>query len=1052
MKSFKQKLLLYFILIPLLAAAVWLSFLAYQAYTGYSQGQSKTNYTKLIEQSRILLEGLEDEELESAIHMASNTNATSNFKKLNLSRAKVDNDLKEITDLIQTTSVLSSYLPQITQFKENLSFVRSKVDTLSSDYKSIFFDAYYDNVSSILITLMDDIIEQFKMGTLFNYYTVIEEVTRLNALEKSFIALKLSGQKPFNSQDLLLWESILSKETSINIDTINDQEMLLKLTPLLHNKIRQETVEDNRVLIAKNLTNGKYNLSLSKWIKDYELKLNDFEKAESILLLKLKNTFLSQEEVVKNKAIQYALGALLLLLLFAILLSIFRNISKDNRLLEETLKNIEFDLNQEKREELRAIVDKRDVTEIYHFLANTIKEANQAKDLFLANMSHEIRTPLNGIVGFTQLLKATELNGDQKEFIDVIEDSSENLLNIVNDILDLSKIKADKIELENIPFNAREKFEASIESYGAKAGQKNIELGLFVDPTLPSTLLGDPTKLSQVLTNLISNAVKFTNSHGEINVRIEKLAENKKHAKIKFSIQDTGVGITEEQKSKIFEEFSQADSSTSRKFGGTGLGLAISSRLIAHMGGNLEIESVSGEGSTFFFTLELEKQSSIKEEHIQELYPNMTMGLLLPERDINRQVDKNLESYIRILGPSFKIYYSDEINTFANNLLPDILFIDHRYARREHELSQLVNLETKIVLLASGHIRSESEDTLAKITKIIYKPVNYSKVTKLLEEITQSESIINHKAKTDTSKRTVFVDMHALVAEDNIINQKLIKKILTDFGLTVSLANNGEEAVQLREKNSYDLIFMDIQMPVLGGIDATKEILKFEQTNHQKHIPIIALTANALQGDREKYIAAGMDDYISKPINMDQIEFLLDTYSPQNTHSEKLSSELEADKNTLKVSKDDVPEATEEMIDIQDTQELFSTAESLPDTEVESYIAIDEEIIETEMIDVLLYKTSLLTGNIYKQIIVHLGYSVNTVTSEDAFLSTLNEKQYRYVLIDGNIIQEDSGCLIAEFIKETGAIPITFGEHLRGQCCDTLGLYADKNTLDELLQ
>jgi CheY-like chemotaxis protein len=430
----------------------------------------------------------------------------------------------------------------------------------------------------------------------------------------------------------------------------------------------------------------------------------------------------------------------------------------------------------------------------------------------------------------------------------------------------------------------------------------------------------------------------------------------------------------------------------------------------------------------------------------------MTMGLLLPERDINRQVDKNLESYIRILGSSFKIYYNDEINILAEDALPDILFIDYRYARREHELSQLVNLETKIVLLASGHIRNESEDTLAKITKIIYKPVNYGKITKLLEDVTQSESIINHGEETSTSKHGIFVNMHALVAEDNIINQKLIKKILTDFGLTVSLANNGEEAVQLREKNSYDLIFMDIQMPVLGGIDATKEILKFEQTNHQKHIPIIALTANALQGDREKYIAAGMDDYISKPINMDQIEFLLDTYSPQNTHSEKLSSELEADKNTLKVSKDDVPEATEEMIDIQDTQELFSTAESLPDTEVESYIAIDEEIIETEMIDVLLYKTSLLTGNIYKQIIVRLGYSVNTVTSEDAFLSTLNEKQYRYVLIDGNIIQEDSGCLIAEFIKETGAIPITFGEHLRGQCCDTLGLYADKNTLDELLQ
>jgi len=1055
MKQTKQKLLLLLILIPLFAAIFWLSYQAYQAYTSYKNDQSKINYTTLIDRSNSLLKRIGSEELESALHIASKTKSAKQLETLQKRRRQTDTLLMEINQLIEKNKAFSPYKKRMSQIKEDLNFVRSQVDTLSADYKGIFFDSYYKSISQTLIGLIPVIAQKFpstEMTKTLAHYQTLEDSYALGVLEKSFLALQLTKAKPFNKKDILLWETILSKEATPNLSTIKDTKLLKELEGLLKNEKINNALIADRITVIKGADTGNYDLSVQQWIKDTTAKLNTLENAEKLLLENLQSKFLSQEESIKNRAIQYALGALLLLLLFIILLGIFRNISKDKRLLEETLKNIEFDLSKEKREELRTIVDKRDVTEIYNFLANTIKEANQAKDLFLANMSHEIRTPLNGIVGFTQLLKATELNGDQQDFIDVIEDSSENLLNIVNDILDLSKIKADKVELENIPFDARERFESAVESYGAKAAQKNIEFGAFIDPELPPTLLGDPTKLSQILTNLISNAVKFTNAHGEINVFIEKVSENDKEAKIRFAVEDSGVGITKEQQSKIFEEFSQADSSTSRKFGGTGLGLAISSRLIAHMGGKLEIDSKLGEGSTFYFTLDLEKQDMGDKQQAFVKYPDLKTALVLPEEEIHRQVDKNLEAYITYLGADFRIYYGDEIYHIEDEALPDILFIDHRYARREHELKDLTDIHTNVVLLASGHIKNEEESVLKKLAKILYKPINFSKITKLLEEITQVELKTVKPSEETVSKKDMFSGMHALVAEDNVINQKLITKILNDFGLTVTLANNGEEAVNLRKQNEYDLIFMDIQMPVLGGIDATEQILHFEKSAGLPHIPIIALTANALQGDREKYISAGMDDYTSKPINIEQIQFLLETYSPKHIAKQK-DEEAQIEKHDEEESRSSISPVEEDTVEtaLLSQDELPVEANETVDTPLEIEDNPEKETaVSLETIDILLYKNSPLASNIYRQILINLGYTVDTVLSEDQFLQALQSNIYRYVLIDGNMIQEDSDCLIAEFIKETGAMPIVFTDQPY-PCCKTLGSHPKKEELDTVL-
>ena len=1052
MRTSRQKLLLLFILLPLFVAIGWLSYQAYLSYAAYTSGQNKISYTTFISRSSILLEKIGDEETESAMQMASDIEASSNMKQLNTARIQTDKALNQLKVLVTENTLFSSYQKYLAEIDDTLKYVRAKVDTLSSDHKNIFFESYYQNIGSTVSKILQSINKQFSSKTLQSLLQTYQHFTKqssLESLERSFVLLKLNRKKPMADSDLSLWESILDKEINPDISKLKHSSVYPQIKKLLENNKIDKQISSDRVAVVQGAADGSYTIARKQWLKDFTAKLRNTHTAKELLLSDLQERFSSREEGVKNSAIQYGLAALLLLLLFLVLFGIYRNISRDKALLDQTLKNIEFDLSKQKREELRVIVDKRDEAEIYRFLANTIKEANQAKDLFLANMSHEIRTPLNGIVGFTQLLKATELNTDQKDFIDVIEDSSENLLNIVNDILDLSKIKADKVELENIPFDARERFESAIESYGAKAAQKNIEFGAYIDPQLPSTLLGDPTKLSQILTNLISNAVKFTNTHGEINVFIEKISEDSEHAKIRFSVEDSGVGITKEQQSRIFEEFSQADSSTSRKFGGTGLGLAISSRLISHMGGKLEIESIVGEGSTFYFTLELEKQDRGDHADAPASYPNLTVGLLLPDEDIKRQVDKNLEAYLSFFGISLKIYYGEDIYTLDKSFLPEFLFIDQRYTRRENELSNLVGIDTKIVLLASNHLKNEPEEVVNRLTKIIYKPINFTKISKLLEEVTQIASAEAINTKKDTSKKELFSEMHALVAEDNVINQKLIMKILTDFGLTVTLANNGEEAVNLRKQNDYNIIFMDIQMPVLGGIDATEQILHFEKSSGLKHVPIVALTANALQGDREKYLQAGMDDYTSKPINIDQIQFLLETYSPKQQSIALNEDNTEETEATMKEKTEDIPSAPAQPEAPDDNGEYRSHSTAQEDTVIKP----EEAIPLSEPKGILLYKKSSLSSKIYKKILTNLGYDVDTVQDEDQFLGIIQNTSYQYILMDGSILEEDEDCLIAEFIKDTGAMPVAFSDVLTDshRCCKTVGLNAGKEELAAIL-
>ena len=565
------------------------------------------------------------------------------------------------------------------------------------------------------------------------------------------------------------------------------------------------------------------------------------------------------------------------------------------------------------------------------------------------------------------------MNSEQREFVQIIEKSSENLLSVINDILDLSKIESEKVEIEDIEFDPIIAFESGIESYGAKAAQKNINLGFYIDPYISNHVKGDPNKIKQVLVNLISNAVKFTPEGGEINILIEKVDSNNSGITIKFSVHDSGIGVTEEQKVKIFEAFSQADSSTNRKFGGTGLGLTISKRLIQLMGGNLDLESTKEKGSTFFFTLNFEEIELSKKTHTFE---NLTIGYYLPEHDKRKESDIYIWQYISALAKHCHVFHSlESLMTLPKADQPDLLFVNYDYIS-DAELMSLSTLKSKISLLSTVLQKDEIKDLDIDIFKLLYAPVNFTKIKNSILDFTTPQKVV---VKENTKNK--FRNLHVLVAEDNTINQKLIKHTLENIGLTITLADNGKEALELRCTQEFDVIFMDIQMPIMNGIEATHAILKYEETHNIPHIPIIALTANALKGDKARFLAEGMDEYISKPIKLDVIVGILTQYFKDNL----------IEKSPVK-----------KIIDVP----------------------------TINSVDILLCKQRNNDMLIFSTLLKKIGYSVNIASNIHELKEMIPKTTYKYVLLDKELqgLSEDES--VSQMMKDLSIQSILFVEHL----------------------
>jgi two-component system sensor histidine kinase/response regulator len=509
--------------------------------------------------------------------------------------------------------------------------------------------------------------------------------------------------------------------------------------------------------------------------------------------------------------------------------------------------------------------------------------ANRAKSEFLANMSHEVRTPMNGIIGMTELALETELTPEQHEYLTMVKTSADSLLAVINDILDFSKMEAGKLEIDRTPFNLRETLEETIRTFGIRAGEKGLELACDIRSDVPQIVVGDPTRLRQIIVNLLGNAIKFTDQ-GEVVLQTEVKLLQEHSASLHFTIRDTGIGISTDKQKLIFEAFAQADSSPSRKYGGTGLGLAISTRLVEMMGGRIWLESEPGQGSTFHFTADigLPQAPFARQERNGEITLAGIPVLIVDDNATNRRI---LETTLLQWGMKPTIAESGMAALTAlrrakqagnKNLL---LLLDAQMPGMDgftlvEKVRQDPELPTPtVMMLTSGGQRGDAERCRELgIFAYLTKPIRQWELREAILGVLGMKQEKGEKAKLLT-RHTLHETrrrLHVLLAEDNAINRELVLRLLSKRGHTVVVAANGKQAVSAFEAQSFDVILMDAQMPEMDGFEATAAIRHKEMTAGT-HVPIIAITAHAMKGDRERCLSAGMDGYVSKPVQAEEL-------------------------------------------------------------------------------------------------------------------------------------------------------------------------------------
>ena len=986
----KSKWIFYASVVLVFVLTLFLFYRAYSALGTMARFNQAQVDVSTLEHVAALTAKAGEEEFESARYFG--VKGVNYVDQLTASRKEVDSAVASLRHLLESKHTQLLDAPALHRFVARLQSIRSHVDTLNISCEKKF---NHPVENEPILTLLHAL--KLK-NTAFEGAKIDQEISAAMQMlyaaksledERALLAFFLARRIPLTEKNFLAWEAVLEgKANAAAQKELSRPVPLDTLKKLQNNLTVQQRLSAIRGDVFEHADSGEFSTQLYDLGNAFLMPLEEIYRSEMVHIRSINRTLRQGEKDQKRLGILFVILGIMFSGVLFFLYRFLHATQREKQALEESLLEIASDLNSERRRELEAIMDQGDRVAVYRFLARTTMEARtaeeralqaeKAKDLFLANMSHEIRTPLNGILGFTQLMQSTPLNAEQEEFMGVIEGSSDNLLKIVNDILDLSKIHADKIELESIPFSIRQHAEKAIEPHAARALERGIEYSTFIDPTLPK-IKSDPTKLTQVMTNLIGNAVKFTGDGGTVDVDVRMIKESDEFVTVRFSIKDSGVGISPEQQQKIFEPFSQADVSTTREFGGTGLGLTITRDIIGFMGGKLDLVSEEGRGSEFFFELTFERAG--EDEAIRDRLEGVQLAYYHAGQSTLRQMERNLALYARASGGRFRMIGDHELDLLDD---VDLLLLDYSNHETRENIEKLLWLGKRTILISTAAQKHETDDLANRVERIIYRPLTASK---LIRACAEQDARQDQRSPHDSSALEIPLEgMNILVAEDNPINQKLIGRVLEGMGITPVLVSNGKEAVEMRMAQHFDAILMDIQMPVMGGVESTQNILKYEYSHGEEHVPIIALTANALQGDRERYLREGFDDYISKPVNIDQLRQAL------RTHCFKPEKQSAVQQNEPVLNDD-------------------------------GFLDIGLYNFHT----ILMYsKSNVLVQRLHHDALSYAGHTFSTVNSEAGLLKHLEVNPPEFVLLDTYSIDLED-CTLLDAIRNQGVGLFVYG-------------------------